>query len=382
MEHPATPAPSVTEFLQDSRFEQTFTLPPDDNHSEPFTVTYSDFGFRHPDGSAHDNVVLFCAPLFASRYVPVTKDKLANKHRIRILAVDRPGFGGTSPVAAPEDRVRAWLRIVPALLEHLGIPHVALLAQSAGTIYALNTLLHLPHLLHPTRPYVALCVPWVHPEHSGAALMSAAHMLPAAAIATVDVLANFFNSTLAPVTGFSGGILTALTGSLGMNKVQPVVDGADAADVAFEETAISEIGAHAFKKGCKGMGQEAVMLLKRAGPVDVWGSWVDVDKYVPLLAAQIEADATKQADPSGTPNSRQSRTLKVNVFYSEEDNMIGTKAGPQWFDSCWSPENRGGAIEYSSAVVPGTNHDSTLNLRFGIADEIFRTVRQRSSDEA
>lgn len=371
----------MADFLNDSRFEQTFALPPDATHPEPCTVTYSDFGFHHPDGPEHDTVVLFCAPLFASRYVPVTKDKLANKHKIRILAVDRPGFGGSSPVAAPEDRVKVWLRIVPALLAHLGIRHVALVSQSAGTIYALNTLLHLPHLLHPIAPYAALCVPWVHPVHSGAALMSAAHVLPAAAIATVDVLATFFVSTLAPVTGFSGGLLSALTGSLGMGKAKPaVVDGVDAADVAFEEAALPDVSAHAFRQGCKGMGQEAVMLLKRAGPADVWGAWGDVDKYVPLLAAQMEADATsKQAHSSGIPNSPESPALKIQVFYAEEDNMIGTKAGPKWFDSCWSPENRGSTIEYSSAVVPGTNHDTTLDLRFGVAHEIFRTIRQRSS---
>ncbi|KXJ96209.1 hypothetical protein Micbo1qcDRAFT_231293 [Microdochium bolleyi] len=382
MEHPQTSPPSVAEYLQDTRFDQTYTLSPDADHPEPFAVTYSDFGFRHPDGPRHDNVVLFCAPLFASRYVPITKDKLAKKHKLRIIAIDRPGFGGTTPVPSVDDRVKSWLRIVPALLEHLGIRHVALLSQSAGTIFALNTLLHLPHLLHPTRPYAALCVPWVHPSHSRASLMSTAHMLPAAAIATIDVLSTFFVATLQPVTGFSGGILNALTGSLGMAKKLTIVDGADADDVAFEDAALPEIASHAFRHGAKGMGQEAVMLLKRAGGADVWGSWLDIDSYVPILASQIRPDTAAAMEQSSVQGSQASRTLKMQVFYAEQDNMIGTKAGPKWFDECWSPDQRGDAIEYSSTVVPGTSHDTVLDLRFGISEEIFKTIAQRNNVEA
>ncbi|OHW97943.1 interferon-induced GTP-binding protein [Colletotrichum incanum] len=382
MAPPQSTGPSAAEYLQDSRFEQTFTLPPDNSYSEPFKVTYSDFGFRAYAGPEHDNVVLFCAPLLASRFLHITKDKLAKKQKVRIINVDRPGFGGTTPVPAAEDRVMAWLRIVPALLEHLGIHHVAIVAQSAGTIYALNTLLYLPHLLHPTRPYAALCVPWMHPSHSEAALMSMVHKLPAAAIATVDVLATFFNSTLQPVTGFSSGVFSALIGSLGMAKERSVVDGADADDAPFEDAVKPEIAAHAFRQGCSGMGQEAVMLLKRSGPADVWGSWLDIDSYVPLLSTQIKAGATADTISPAAQQVSESRTLKVEVFYSEEDNMIGTKAGPEWFDNCWSAEHRADAIEYSSVVVPDTAHDTILDLRFGIAEEILKTVKQRNSDEA
>ncbi|KAH7034602.1 uncharacterized protein B0I36DRAFT_360109 [Microdochium trichocladiopsis] len=378
MTQPQSP-PSAAEYLQDPRFQQTFVLPPDADHHEPFTITYSDFGFRHPDGPQHDNVVLFCAPLFASRYLHITKDKLAKKHRVRFVNVDRPGFGGTTPVANAEDRVTAWLRIVPALLEHLGIRHVAIVSQSAGTIYALNTLLYLPHLLHPTRPYAALCVPWVHPLHSGSPMMGAVHMLPAAAVGTVDTLAGFFNSTLRPVTGFSGGILSALTGSLGLAKTPVLVDGADPDDAAFEDAVMPEVADFAFRQGCKGMGQEALMLLKRAGPKEVWGSWVDVDTYVPLLAAQVQNTATPGTATAESDSPSEEHSLKVDVFFSEADNMIGTTAGPKWFDDCWREQQRGKAIEYNSTVVPHTDHDRILDLRFGIVEKIFNTVNRRAT---
>ncbi len=45
--------------------------------------------------------------------------------------------------------------LVPALLNHVGVKHVALGSHSAGTIYLMNTLLYLRDILHPRKPYVA-----------------------------------------------------------------------------------------------------------------------------------------------------------------------------------------------------------------------------------
>ena len=60
----------------------------------------------------------------------------------------RPGFGGTTAVAL-DKRVQTWLEIVPAVLEVLKVKYVALMSHSAGTIYAFNTAVKLPHLLYP-----------------------------------------------------------------------------------------------------------------------------------------------------------------------------------------------------------------------------------------
>lgn len=53
-------------------------------------------------------------------------------------------------------RVSTWIRIVPLLLEHLDIKHVALVSHSAGTIYLLNTLHYHRDILHPDQPFIAL----------------------------------------------------------------------------------------------------------------------------------------------------------------------------------------------------------------------------------
>lgn len=67
----------------------------------------------------------------------------------------RPGLGGSTPVDL-QIRIDVWLETVPALMQILGLEHIALGSHSAGTIYLLNTMLKLPHLLSPTKPYVIM----------------------------------------------------------------------------------------------------------------------------------------------------------------------------------------------------------------------------------
>ena len=66
----------------------------------------------------------------------------------------RPDMGGSTGVPL-QDRIKVWLETVPALLKHLDVEYVSLLSHSAGTMYGLNTLYYLRHLLHPVHPYAA-----------------------------------------------------------------------------------------------------------------------------------------------------------------------------------------------------------------------------------
>jgi pimeloyl-ACP methyl ester carboxylesterase len=75
---------------------------------DPFTVTYSDFGYRNAEDPSTENVLLYLGPLLCTRYFPSSKDRYAREHRVRIISVDRPGFGETTAVPV-EDRVKAWL---------------------------------------------------------------------------------------------------------------------------------------------------------------------------------------------------------------------------------------------------------------------------------
>ena len=72
---------------------------------------------------------------------------------------------GNSTIVPIEERVRVWVKLVPHLLAHLAIDHVALLSHSSGTIYLLNTLYHCREILHPERPYIALLGMLFHIEN-------------------------------------------------------------------------------------------------------------------------------------------------------------------------------------------------------------------------
>ncbi|KAH8891735.1 hypothetical protein GQ53DRAFT_136398 [Thozetella sp. PMI_491] len=348
----------VSRYLDDERFHRTFTLPPNGNRSTEFKVTYADFG--------HDNdkdVILFCAPLMGSRLLLTTQDALARKHGVRVISPDRPGFGGTTDVP-PSDRVRVWLEIVEALLQHLSIRHVSIVGYSAGTIYALNVLLNLRHLLHPTYPYIALCTPWVHPSHSGVISLKLAGALPDAVVGNFDRLAKFIQNSGGPALSFSSDLIGNITSlPRGTGFLAPGVD-SDA--VALEESLRPQIFPRITAESIRGLGQDALLLLKRAEHPENWGTWGDHDTLVPLLA-QAENDRFAAASEPVSP-------LRVDIFFADADHMIGTTAGPAWFNNCWRPEQRGEHLQYNSVVVPKTAHDHILELRYGVLERILQGI--------
>jgi pimeloyl-ACP methyl ester carboxylesterase len=94
------------------------------------TLAYDDVG----DPAGHPVVYLHGTP--DSRLARHPDDELAARAGVRLLALDRPGYGQTSPlpVDAPVD---AWVPDVRALLDQLDLPTVTLVAWSGGTLDAL-----------------------------------------------------------------------------------------------------------------------------------------------------------------------------------------------------------------------------------------------------
>ncbi|KAI8631750.1 hypothetical protein F5Y19DRAFT_424702 [Xylariaceae sp. FL1651] len=346
---------AISRYLDDDRFHRTFILPANAGRSTELKVTYSDFG-HHND----EHVILFCPPLMGSRYLLSTKDNLARQYGVRIISPDRPGFGGTTDVG-PSDRVRVWLEIVEGLLQHLAIKHVSVIGYSAGSVYAMNILLNLRHLLHPAHPYVALCTPWVHTSHSGVSLLRLAGILPDALVGNFDRIVHFFNSNVGPTLKFSGDLVPSLGG--GSDFLRP---GADPDAVRFEESLYPELGRRINAEDISGIGQDALLLLKRTEHPEYWGSWGDYDKLVPLLA-EVERERYAAATSATS-------TLKIDVFFAESDHIIGTTAAPTWFNDCWRLEQRSDRIQYSSVVVPKSNHDTILALRYGVFERILQSM--------
>ncbi|KAK0380330.1 hypothetical protein CLIM01_02321 [Colletotrichum limetticola] len=378
---PSRTDPGPEEYLNDPRFHQSFTLPPGNDRPDPFKVTYCDYGYRNLDNPEREHVLLLCGPLLGSRYLHIAKDALAKKHKVRIIHPDRPGFGGTTHVDAP-DRVRLWLEIVPALLAHLSVRHVSLAAHSGGTIYALNTVLHLRHLLSPDRPYVALAAPWVHQSRSGAALMTLAGGLPETVLGGFHTLAGFSLKHVAPVAGAVSGVFPSMQAVSGLlpasmrmgSAADPTPPPAVEADpmAEFEEKIWPQLIQKVYSEDTRGLSQDAILLLKRAGHSDYWGSWKDYDELVTLLA-----EAEHNLDVGVVKGAAK---LKVDVFWAEEDQMIGVDKGPKWFEDCWRAEQRRDVIEFSSCVVPGTDHDGIMELKFDVFERIFRQVGENSEE--
>lgn len=304
-----------------------------------------------------------------SRYLLTIKDALARQHGVRIVSLDRPGFGGTTDVG-PADRVRVWLDMVEAVLQHLAVEHVSVLGYSGGAIYAMNVLLHLRHRLHPTRPYVGLCTPWIFPSRSGVSLLKLAGLLPSAMVGSYDRVVQFVQARIAPAIQFSSG-LAALVPSLGQSPPDSLAPGVDADAVAREEGLFTELVRRINSEDMQGLGQDALLLLKREDYPGCWGSWGDYDALVPMLA-QVERERcgaySGLADATHAP-------LRISVYFAESDLMIGTTAGPAWFDHCWRPEQRGDGISYSSTTIANTNHDNILSLRYGVVERIFQDIR-------
>lgn len=86
-------------------------------------------------GEPHGIPVLAAHGSPGSRYQLLPLHATAKAAGIRLIAPDRPGFGGTSPAA---DRgFHSWDADAEHLLDHLGLDRVALLGFSGGAGYAL-----------------------------------------------------------------------------------------------------------------------------------------------------------------------------------------------------------------------------------------------------
>ena len=312
-------------------------------------------------------------------------DVAAQKLGVRILSVDRPGLGGT-PSVDIEHRVQTWLEIVPALLDHLHLKHLALVSHSAGTIYLLNTVLHLRHVLHPTRPYVAMLAPWVHHSDTSSILMSLTNIAPCSSIGNFHHLTSFMMTSIMPSMGpmfaFSGNMAARIGSSFPTSGHRPdaatlVMQPGTATEeeLNIEKEVLSELRVkYVLVEGISGGSQEALLCLKR--PVNHWGSWGNYDRLVPLLAANEDVVA---ALADGLDPSRTRQNLKVDVFYAENDKLTNGKRGAAWFDKCWREEARGSLIDFSSRTVNAQNHESVIDpdLMGGPVEAIFMLVAKQ-----
>ncbi|EIN12280.1 hypothetical protein PUNSTDRAFT_130540 [Punctularia strigosozonata HHB-11173 SS5] len=136
-------------FLADERFHSSFICPRTKKR-----VTYADIG------STSGKPVLFFLQSHCSRWAAIPRDIVATASGIRLIAMDRPGCGGTE-VCELHERVSTAYQMIQSLIEHLDLTDFALLAYCAGFIHLLEYLRTHAVELVTRRARVVLLSPWV-----------------------------------------------------------------------------------------------------------------------------------------------------------------------------------------------------------------------------
>ncbi|KAJ6786229.1 hypothetical protein PWT90_04901 [Aphanocladium album] len=361
--------------LSDPRFSREYIVPGNiiQGRAEPLKISYADYGYRNEANPAEENIFLFFPPLLGSRWMHTAKDGFAKKYKIRIINVERPGYGGTEEVEV-QDRLRVWRDAIPALLRHLNIKNVSVGSHSAGTVYALDFILHHPEFLHPERPYLAMAGPWIPPTKSGVISMRVVQSLPAAMIGRSDTLMRFMKSTVNPAIGAGASAVSSLLGVVtrsagaapqpdsGADGGAPLTDGQ--MEMRMRPTLLNK----AYTENLEGMGTDAVLMMQKV-PDAAHGGWSDwggdYEAYVPRLVEALRASG---------------KTLTVDVFHAEKDSMVGDygQRGQAWFDACWAADRcANGVITYGASCVEGADHDLVWAIKYGVPEKVFGKVGQR-----
>nr|POE90241.1 hypothetical protein CFP56_20708 [Quercus suber] len=287
----------------------------------------------------------------------------------------RPGKGGSHPISSLSERVPLWLETVPLVLKDLGIERLAaVMSHSAGTIYALNTLYHLRHLLALDNPIVAMIAPYVDNTHSQAMLTNFLVKLPSNVLSAWDPLTRFINQRIMPLTNWSGNLLE------GSNRSPSSSGGQDVngeAMIVEERYGVDEKVAKDIEKGMmrflltedtSAVNQEVLLCLKKGGE-ECWGVAEDYEQFV-----QRVMEKENEVRRSCHTLAR----LTVKVWFAESDVMSG-KGGQDYFEACWKQSGVEEMVDFESVVLAGTNHDSIIiDHKKGALRSVFELVAGRS----
>ncbi|PWN38564.1 uncharacterized protein FA14DRAFT_27886 [Meira miltonrushii] len=125
-----------------------------------------------PSSSTQDDrVILFVLPSGCLRYVAILLDGILKASKRRMIAIDRPGAGGTPPCERI-DRMQLSTKHTLSVLEYMHIDRVDILTHSAGWFYALNLIATSPSLFlrkNETSKWI-FCSPFVPTHISGSFL--------------------------------------------------------------------------------------------------------------------------------------------------------------------------------------------------------------------
>jgi len=157
-------------------------------------LTYSDQG--DPEGVP----IVFMHGMAGSRYLRHPDDSLLLQHGVRLIIPERPGSGDSDPL--PGRGITDWPHDVAELVAHLGLDSFAVMGYSAGTPYALATVLAMPnrvcafHLVAPISPVERINDLLSYPVASRLNILMARHapslLKPLLGVAVKDMRRNVF----------------------------------------------------------------------------------------------------------------------------------------------------------------------------------------------
>lgn len=346
----ATAAEDVCAFAAASRFHHCLEFE-SRTTQKLLRVTYATVGCQDSDSPT----ILFAGGLYGGRWNGLWIDHLCHQKNVRVVIIDRPGFGGSTAVAL-DQRIPVWLETVPILLRYLKVDKVTLAAHSSGVIYLFNTVYHLPEILTP-KPTIYLISPWVHPSKSGAKMLTIASAMPAGLVTGWNKMTSFLVNRLMPSSA------PADQGKK-KNKKDPQSDSAITAD---EKTLLETCGLSLsakqptrdyfvkmfFEEDTSGVADEAKLGLKTGSGV----SWGICDDY--------ETFATHLAEKVGKDNK-----LHIVAYFGEKDGYVG-KGGCQYFQRVWESDTARQSISAEVHEIPGMNHDDLTLPEHGVLGRIF-----------
>ncbi|THZ15475.1 hypothetical protein D6C89_09709 [Aureobasidium pullulans] len=399
-------------FASQKCFHRSITIGPTSAHQKLRVSFATTSGFDDDDGKNGLETILFCGGMGASRLLLYRFDALAKKEGVRVIFIDRPGVGGSTPVPL-EQRVQVWLDAVPAVLEHLGVKTISLLSHSAGAIYAINTLLLLPHLLHPLHPFAAF-LSMQFPPHPCPLLVTqkasftngdaeqlhgfilVVDKLPSALVGSLHHITSFVGGYIAPSIQFSSGMM-GVTDDLPEDQCQ---DYYDMSSKSWSEVcrlqgkyARLEDMRYAFALLCfafsyslplvsfssiflLGIAYRKVAILM---PRDPYNSGISADAN--LCMQKDSKDWCTYTSLPTTISSlqklypQQSRPLTIRAYFAASDQIIG-KGGQVYFEDCWKKGNDAqGQVDFAAKGVDDTDHDNIPLVEKRCLGEIFREIK-------
>ncbi|CEJ57903.1 hypothetical protein PMG11_06580 [Penicillium brasilianum] len=357
MSHTETAAEDVCAFVGAKRFHNSLCF-----HSETvqksIRVTFATAGCQEPGTPT----ILFAGGLYGGRWNALWIDHLCQQKRVRVVIPDRPGLGGSTPVALRQ-RIPVWLEMVPVLLQHLEVETVTLVAHSSGAIYLFNTLYHLPHTLAAPAPTVHLISPWVHPSKSGAKMLTIVSAMPAGLVSGWNKMTSFLVNRLMPSSA-------PTLKEKAKSKKNAKGENAAGNDLDTDEATLLETCGLTpatkqptrdyfvkmfFEEDTSGVAEEAKLGLRTSGSQVSWGVCDDYEEFVGELARKVAEDARFSS-------------LRVAGYFGEKDGYVG-KGGVQYFRKMW--ESSDSVIYAEIHEVPNMNHDDLALPEHGILGQIF-----------